>query len=262
MDADDGVRVDFQCVGHLCSLIRARPPRVVIAACHRGAHAQCGQLLANPQHGVPVEGVLGVAVIGRTAAGLAVCRALSSPPLRPGSSITTIPAILRGVDGGGGGIRVVRGGEEVEGVVRRSPLPWTSRLPCRGGVVVPMSAKTKSLCQSIALQLLRQLPLINHSLCDFPDGARGASAASASSSGSTCGRFWVMAVPASGSGAEAVGAIGMAKLVGDTWSERARARSRSSARTADRDFSPAPQQALGRERTAPVESWRRQEGRC
>jgi hypothetical protein len=34
------------------------------------------------------------------------------------------------------------------------------------------------------------------------------------------------AVPASGSGAEAVRAIGMAKLVGDTWSAKARAKSK------------------------------------
>ncbi len=70
VDAHDGVRV--QRVGHLGAFVHAGPQCIVVAARHRGPYAQRGELGADAQHGVPGEGVFGVAVVGRGSAGLAV----------------------------------------------------------------------------------------------------------------------------------------------------------------------------------------------
>ena len=71
-------RVGRQRVGHRGTLVYARTHSVVIAARHRGAHAQRVQGGPDPQRGVPRERVLGVAALGVGAAGLAVLGAAAA----------------------------------------------------------------------------------------------------------------------------------------------------------------------------------------
>ena len=110
-----------------------------------------------------------------------------------------------------------------------------------------MYAKTKSRCRSRALQLLRRHPLSTTRCVTFQTVREAHLLRPRHRQVPRAAASWWWQSPSA-----EVGPKRWAQSDWPSWlvipGQRGHARSRSSVRTADRDFSPAPQQALGRER--------------
>lgn len=95
VDAQD--RVGPQRIGHVGALVDARSQSGVVAAGQGGPDTQCCQCGANPQRGVPGEGVLHIAAVGRGSAGLAVLGAAPAGGDLPADG-RVVGAVVAGVD--------------------------------------------------------------------------------------------------------------------------------------------------------------------